>query len=584
LFDKERPGLVNYCDGTCQIQGIVVMARNNLNILIGGEAGQGLVTVGQLLAKSLVRGGYSIVVTQSYQSRIRGGHNTFAIRVGVDDVIAPQESVDLLVALDQDTVTQHRGDLCADGLILGDEAFDIADTALLKVPLKQLASGKFSNIASLGVVSALLGIDEGLVAKTLEDLFGKKHPQVMEENRHVLKAAFQWYSDQSASLHRLPSVTNSSKRLMVNGNEAIALGAVSAGLKFFAFYPMTPSTSISLSLASHAKKMGLIVEQAEDEIAAINMAIGASFAGAPSMVATSGGGLALMVEGISLAAMTETPIVVAVAQRPGPATGLPTRTEQADLELILHAGHGEFPRAIYAPGTVEECFHLTRRSLELAEKSQSPIFLLTDQFLADSYRAVMPFDVENLSAVRAGTSAFGSSSTYKRFSITEDGISPRLLPGMSRHLVVADSDEHTEDGHITEDLSVRIQMVEKRLRKGQLIKSEVIPPDVEGTQDPDLLLVSWGSTKGAVLEAASRLRSEGQKVTTLHFSQVWPLVPEQFMGRLEQAKEVICVEGNASGQFALLIRRETGFKIKDKVLRYDGLPFTPESILRELKN
>ncbi|MBW2644740.1 MAG: 2-oxoacid:acceptor oxidoreductase subunit alpha [Deltaproteobacteria bacterium] len=558
------------------------MARNNLNILIGGEAGQGLVTTGQLLAKSLVRAGYYIVVTQSYQSRIRGGHNTFAIRVGVDEVIAPQESVDLLVALDKNTATLHREDLSSDGIILCDEAFDISYDACLKVPFKQLAEGKFSNVAYLGVAGARLGLDQELVAKTLHDLFGKKHPQVMQKNREVLEAAVRWYSDQPTSIHKLLPIADPPQRLMMNGNEAIALGAVSAGLKFFAFYPMTPSTSISLNLASHAQKMGLIVEQAEDEIAAINMAIGASFAGAPSMVATSGGGFALMIEGVSLAAMTETPVVIAVVQRPGPATGLPTRTEQADLELILHAGHGEFPRAIYAPGTVEECFHLTQRSLELAEKSQSPIFLLADQFLADSYRAVMPFDVENLPAVRAGNGAFGSSSTYKRFSTTEDGISPRLLPGMSKHLVVADSDEHTEDGHITENLSVRIQMVEKRLRKGQLIKSEVVPPDVEGTQDPDLLLVSWGSTKGAILEAASRLRSEGEKVATLHFSQVWPLVPEQFMGQLEGAKEVVCIEGNASGQFARLIRRETGFHIEKRVLRYDGLPFTAESILREL--
>jgi 2-oxoglutarate ferredoxin oxidoreductase subunit alpha len=327
--------------------------------------------------------------------------------------------------------------------------------------------------------------------------------------------------------------------------------------------------------------MGLVVEQAEDEIAAINMTIGASFAGAPSMVATSGGGFALMVEGVSLAAMTETPVVVIVAQRPGPATGLPTRTEQADLELILHAGHGEFPRAIFAPGTVQECFHLTRRAFELSERYQGPMFLLTDQFLADSYRAVKPLDVENLSPVRVGTEAVGSLP-YLRFAITESGVSPRLLPGMTEHLVVADSDEHTQDGHITEDLSVRKLMVEKRLRKREGLRSEVIPPEMEGKENPDVLLVSWGSSKGAVEEAASRLRSTRQRVATLHFSQVWPLVPEQFMSYLESARQVVSVEGNAFGQLARLIRRETGFHIDKRALRYDGLPLTPESILLEL--
>jgi 2-oxoglutarate ferredoxin oxidoreductase subunit alpha len=553
-----------------------------MNILIGGEAGQGLVTIGQLLGKTLVRSGYFIVVTQSYQSRIRGGHNTFAIRVGVDEISAPQEAVDLLVALDRDTVTLHSKDLLPGGLIVIDAALEVAGDRLLRVPFKELAKDKFSNVAALGVVGSLLGIDKGLMTRTLSNFFGRKHPQVMEENLKVLEAAFDWCSGQPATVHKLPPVVKSAQRLMLNGNEAVALGSLSAGLKFFAFYPMTPSTSISLNLAGHARQMGLIVEQAEDEIAAINMAIGASFAGVPSMVATSGGGFALMVEGISLAAMTETPLVVVIAQRPGPATGLPTRTEQADLELVLHAGHGEFPRAIFAPGTVKECFHLTRRAFELAERYQGPMFLLTDQFLADSYRSVVPFDVENLAPVHVGNEEAVPSSSYMRFTITETGVSPRLFPGITEHLVVADSDEHTQDGHITEDLSVRKLMVEKRLKKGKGIRAGVIPPEIEGEEKPDLLLVSWGSSKGAVHEAASRMRSNGEKVAALHFSQVWPLVPEQFMEHLQEAKQVISIEGNATGQLARLIRRETGFEIKKKVLRYDGLPFTPESILREL--
>ena len=555
--------------------------RRSLNILIGGEAGQGLVTVGQILAKSLVRGGYSIVVTQSYQSRIRGGHNTFAIRVGVDEVDAPQEPVDLLVAFDRHTVTLYRGDLTPDGLVVLDGTLDIGGDSFLKVPFKELSQERFSNIAALGVVGSLLGLDEGLMARTVDDFFGKKDASLAAENRKVLAGGAGWAAAHATSSHRLSPAPNPPQRLMMNGNEAIAFGAVSGGLRFYSFYPMTPSTSIGLTLAGQAKRMGLIVEQAEDEIAAINMAIGASFAGAPSMVGTSGGGFALMVEGVSLAAMTETPLVIVVAQRPGPATGLPTRTEQADLEFVLHAGHGEFPRAIFSPGTVKECFHLTRRAFELAERYQGPMFLLTDQFLADSYRAVEPFGVENLDTVSAGTGAV-VSPPYLRFAITESGVSPRLLPRITEHLVVADSDEHTEDGHITEDLSVRRQMVEKRLRKGEGIRAEVIAPEMGRESNPDLLLVSWGSSKGAVQEAATRMRSEGERVATLHFSQVWPLVPEQFMGHLDSARQVVCIEGNAFAQLARLILRESGFQIKRKVLRYDGLPLTPESILREL--
>ena len=558
--------------------------RRILNILIGGEAGQGLVTVGQILAKSLVRSGYSIVVTQSYQSRIRGGHNTFAIRVGVDDVIAPQEAVDLLVALDAETVKLHNEELSSGGLIIADEAFDRDDEAILKVPSEQLASDQYANTAALGAVVALLGLDKQLVARTVENYFGKAHRDIAEENRRVVEESFRWGAEHSVAFEKLlPTIAHPPQRLMMNGNEAIALGAITAGVKFYSFYPMTPATSLGLTLAAWAKDMGLIVEQAEDEIAAINMALGASFGGAPSMVGTSGGGFALMVEGVSLAAMTETPVVIVVGQRPAPATGLPTRTEQADLEFVLHAGHGEFPRAIFSPGTVEGCFYLTRRAFELAEKFQGPIFVLTDEFLADSYRALMPFELEGLSPVRPWSlEELTFSTPYCRYAITNTGISPRLLPGLTEHLIVADSDEHAEDGHITEDLLVRRRMVDKRLKKEEGIRAEVIPPQAQGEEKPDLLLICWGSSKGAAVEAASMMRSRDIRTATLHFPQVWPLVPEHFMGRLQEAKEVVCVEGNATGQLARLIRRETGFHIQKRVLRYDGLPITPEYILRQM--
>jgi len=288
-----------------------------------------------------------------------------------------------------------------------------------------------------------------------------------------------------------------------------------------------------------------------------------------------------MIEGVSLSAMTETPIVIALAQRPGPATGLPTGTEQGDLDLVLYAGHGEFPRAIFCPGSIEECFYLTKKAFEQAEKYQSPVFILTDQFLADSYRAVNPFDIEALAPVAAGEPKTWNSP-YERYAITESGISPRLLPGMSKNLVIADSDEHTTLGHITEDPSIRIEMVQKRLKKGEGFRSQVEGPERLGDDNPELLLVSWGSTRGAVIETISMMKAEGRSVGGLHFSQAWPLVPEQFAGILEKAGKVVCVEGNATGQFASLIRRETGFSVHKRLLRYDGLPITPEYILREL--
>ena len=559
-----------------------MMALDTFNIVIGGEAGQGLVTIGQLLGKALVRNGYFIGVTQGYHSRIRGGHNTFALLTGPGEVQAPREAIDLLVALDEQTVTLDGPDLLPGGLMVVDRDWKVKRPDCLEVPFKELAAENFANIIALGVIGALLGLSEEGLGSAIEDFFGHKDPSLSEENLRSLKTAYQWTQEQSPAFPKLPLISNPARRLMMNGNEALALGALSAGLKFFSFYPMSPATSIAFSLADQTESLGLIVEQAEDEISAVNMAIGASFAGAPSMVATSGGGFALMVEGVSLAGMTETPLVIVVAQRPGPATGLPTRTEQADLDFLLHAGHGEFPRAVFTPGSVEECFHLIRKALDLAESSQTPIFLLTDQYLADSYRAVTPFELKGLSWIHPGSDEPPASLPYLRYALTDSGRSPRFLPGKSEHLVVADSDEHTEDGHITEDLSVRKRMVEKRLAKMKGLVEQTLPPEFSGDPKPDLLLLTWGSSKGSVLEAAAQLRLQGKRVGTICFSQVWPLVADQFLSLLQEAGEVIAVEGNALGQFSRLIRRETGFHITRQVLRYDGLPITPEYILKSL--
>jgi len=557
----------------------------DIHLLIGGEAGQGLVTIGQLLGKALVRAGHEIFISQSYHSRIRGGHNTFSIRLGDGPFLAPRESIDILVALNAETVELHRDQLTGQALVIADSAFAPNLEGTISVPFAELGPEHLWNTAALGLLGKILDIPSGSLYQALEAMLGKKHPETLAENKEIMEKTREW-----AATHVpkhgfvLTGGAPATDRLLLNGNQAIALGALAGGLKFCSFYPMTPATSIVLELIAHAETMGCVYEQAEDEIGAINMAIGASYAGAPSMVATSGGGFALMGEGVSLAAMTETPVLVAVAQRPGPATGMPTRTEQGDLEFVLHAGHGEFPRAIFAPGSIEECYHLTRHALVMAERSQSPVFLLTDQFLADSARPVVPFDTVAIAPVVAGVEPSAVPTPYQRYRLTENGISPRLLPGMSTHLVVADSDEHDEDGHISEDHGVRIAMMDKRLRKMDILKQEVVAPALDGEKDAELLLVSWGSSQGPVLEAGALLRGQGRKVACLHFSQVWPLVPNQFLDILQAAGEVVCVEGNATGQFARLIQREAGFAINRRIARYDGLPFTARYILDRLES
>jgi 2-oxoglutarate ferredoxin oxidoreductase subunit alpha len=379
-------------------------------------------------------------------------------------------------------------------------------------------------------------------------------------------------------------VTN---RLMLTGNDAIASSALISGCKFMASYPMSPSTPIQLFFASKMKDYQVVFEQAEDEISAINMALGAQFAGVRSMVATSGGGFSLMVEGLSLAGMTETPVVIVICERPGPATGFPTRTEQAELEFVIHAGHGEFPRAVFAPGTPEQAFQLTSKAFNLADKYQIPVMILSDQHFSDTYFTTERFDTSLITMDRgeffsqSDSERFGE---YKRHMITDSGISPRMMPGQSWGLVVTDSDEHTEDGHLTELAEARIANVNKRLRKFELLKGEIQPPYVYGPTDANIVLMGWGSTYGALKEAAEILNGQGLKVGMLHFSELWPFPGENVAEQLKRYETTICVENNATGQMAHLIRSETGIEMSSKILRFDGRPLTPQYIVRKFES
>jgi 2-oxoglutarate ferredoxin oxidoreductase subunit alpha len=366
----------------------------------------------------------------------------------------------------------------------------------------------------------------------------------------------------------------------------MAIGAICSGLKFYAGYPMSPSTAIMEVVASKAREYNIVVEPAEDEIAALNMALGASFAGVRAMTATSGGGFCLMVEAFGLAGMTETPVVVAIGQRPGPATGLPTRTEQGDLAFVVHAAHGDFPRSVLAPANAEQAFYAMGRAFNLADRYQTPVVVLADQFLLDSYFTIDGLDLSEMTIHRGKIVhdvQAGSSPVAKRFAFDPTGVSPRILPGWSEAVVYACSDEHTEEGHITESAQIRRAMVQKRMEKLEGMRNESRLPEVYPEGGEDVVLLGWGSSWGAIREAVDLLRAESIRAGMLHFCDVYPLPREGLVGRIGGNARVIGVESNYTGQFADLFRLETGIPIADRILKYDGRPFSPEEIARQVR-
>jgi 2-oxoglutarate ferredoxin oxidoreductase subunit alpha len=434
-----------------------------------------------------------------------------------------------------------------------------------------------------GIVAHALGVSLDTVDRLLAlDFRG----DFLEKNRKAVRLGAGWAEGRVPAAFRLPPA-EFRPRLILAGNEALALGAVAGGCKFAAGYPMTPGSSILLGLSVDGPPLGLVFEQAEDEIAALNMAIGASYAGARAMVATSGGGFALMVEALSLAGMMETPVVVALAMRPGPATGMPTRTGQEDLSFALSAGHGEFPRLVLAPGSVEEAYALAFHAMEMSEAHQVPCILLTDQYLADTVTDVDPGALEVLPVrrriVRGAGVPRNAEGRYLRYAVTPDGVSPLAVPGEPGVTVVADSDEHGEDGHLTEDHGIRLRMVEKRLRKGEGLAADILPPLLTGPPDGEAALIGFGSTKGVVAEAREILAREGFSVAAVHLRQVCPFPSGAVEGILSRYGTVLTVENNRTGQLARLIRAETGREAAGTVSRCDGLPFTPGELAKEVR-
>ena len=581
------------------------------SIKIGGEAGQGIQTIGDTLAKVFSRAGYHVFTHQDYESRIRGGHNFFQIRFSEKPITASRERIDIIVAFDKESITLHENELSENGLIIYDSSAlkqKYEKPQFLDIPFVELAVQQgnkiMANTVATGAVLGMLRLDLDIFNGIMHDAFSKKGEDVVQANLNAAKAGFDFALQNCPKCSFIPS-SFGEPQMLISGIEGIALGAIASGCKFYSAYPMTPSTGIMNYLAGKEKEYGIVVEQAEDEISAINMALGASFAGVRAMTGTAGGGFALMVEGLSLAGMTETPIVIALGQRPAPATGLPTRTEQGDLLFAIHAAHGEFPRVVFAPGTPEQAFYLTNKAFELAEKFQIPALIIFDQYLADSGWTYDRLDATKIrfNDYRIRGDAFKKLKDYKRHAFTETGVSPLGVPGDSESLVVTDSDEHDEEGHIIEDAETRVKMVQKRLlKKLPLIRQEIAQPFLYGSSAPEILLVCWGSLYGVIREVVDIL-SKDRKIAMLHFSEIYPFplieekaspnpltqgegdrgwVKRDYLGLLKNAQMTVCIEQNATGQFARLFRAETGYAFTHSINKYDGRPFTVENLMGEL--
>ena len=564
---------------------------DELSIRIAGEAGQGMQTIGEVLCRMFKSAGYHVFANQDYMSRIRGGNNYFQVRIGSKPVYTLRNNPDIIISLDKASVSLHKNDLAAGGILIVDKnksGVTENDAALMDVPLSAMAmqaAGKelFINSVACGVIAGLTGVGIDFLEDVIRKVFSAKPADVIDGNIASVKKGFEFAQNDLKSVRFVVTAGGARANLLMTATDAMVLSAIKAGCKFYSAYPMSPSTGIMTGLAGYAGAFGIRVEQAEDEIAAINMIIGASFCGARSMAATSGGGFALMVEGLSLAGMTETPVVVVVAQRPGPATGFPTRTEQADLDFILSSGHGEFARVLYAPGSIEEAFYLTGKAFNIAEKYQVPVIILTDQHLAECYRDTGMLDQDKIRAERSIISKEESAriKDYRRYALTGSGISPRAIPSWISDPVYADSDEHTEEGHITEDAAVRVKMVEKRLyKKMSALENDLEEPVTGNIEGAKVVLMGFGSTLGSLREVCRIL--EG-KAGFVHLPQVWPFPKNKLMRILKGAGNIITVENNAGGQLAKLLRRETGINVSGSILKFDGRPFDLDNLTEQVK-
>ncbi|MFW5901741.1 MAG: 2-oxoacid:acceptor oxidoreductase subunit alpha [Thermodesulfobacteriota bacterium] len=563
----------------------------DVTVTIGGAAGQGIQTVSDLLASACHRAGLYLMAVNDFESRIRGGHSFLQLRISDQPVAAPDDQVHLLVALNQETYAVHAAEMAENGRVLmemeqdkaaapeGEQGVNVAFTQLAKE-----AGGKImANTVAAGAVLGMLGAPAGLMDEVLAIRFGEKSGDVLENNQKAARLGREAVAAEPFEF-RFNWPQRGAQGKLLSGARALALGALAADCRVAAFYPMSPATGIMAELAEFMADFPVVVEQAEGEIAAINMVVGASFAGVRAMTATSGGGFSLMVEGLGLAAVTETPVVLINAQRPGPATGLPTRTAQGDLRFVIHASQDEFPRFVLAPTNLDEGFATVIRGFHLAEKYQVPVIILTDQYFNDSLSiAAADWQApETIERFLVSDADMADPASYRRFVVTESGVSPRAVACQGKARVMVTGNEHREDGHLSEALADRNAQFDKRRAKLSGMREEMKGP-APYFEESRLLLVTWGSTAGAVREAVDRLRKAGHDAGALVFNDLWPFPSDAVTEALSRCEQFVTVELNGSSQLGGLIREQTGRVPAGAILQYDGRPMRPGRIVEQSK-
>ncbi|WHZ04874.1 2-oxoacid:acceptor oxidoreductase subunit alpha [Neobacillus sp. YX16] len=573
---------------------------NQLSWKVGGQQGEGIESTGEIFAIALNRLGYYLYGYRHFSSRIKGGHTNNKIRVSTTEVRSISDDLDVLVAFDQETIDLNYKELHSKGVILADAKFtpkkpEDTQAALYAVPFTEIATelgtSLMKNMVAIGATSAVLNLDIHVFEEVVQEIFGKKGAQVVAKNMDAIKAGYDYMKKQLVDGIEIMELekADGKKRMFMIGNDAIALGAVAAGCRFMAAYPITPASEIMEYLIKKLPALGGTVIQTEDEIAACTMAIGANYAGVRTITASAGPGLSLKMEAIGLSGITETPLVVVDTQRGGPSTGLPTKQEQSDLMAMIYGTHGEIPKIVMAPSTVEEAFYDTTEAFNLAEEYQCPVIVLTDLQLSLGKQTVEPLSMDKVE-IRRGklvTNEIPESENkayFKRYEVTSDGVSPRVIPGMKNGIHHVTGVEHDETGKPSESAVNRNAQMDKRFRKIENIRFNTPVYKNAKHEDADILLVGFNSTRGVIEEAMVRLENEGMKVNHAHIRLIHPFPTDEVLPLVRSAKKVVVVENNATGQLANIMKMNVGHAEKIiKHLKYDGNPFLPHEVYTKCK-